>query len=179
MKLRSFLGGVHPAPAKGRTGNSPIATAPLPPKVVIPLAQGGAPCEPLVKVGDTVLAGQKIGDSQAFVSAPVHASISGKVTALESVACPTGRSSLAVVIESDSQDSWINTGGRSLADLSAADVKDLIREAGLVGMGGAMFPTQMCIRDSCSPAPRALCGTAALFLPLRCFAADQVPTKKG
>ncbi len=92
MKLRSFLGGgVHPAPAKGRTGNSPIATAPLPPKVVIPpLAQGGAPCEPLVKVGDTVLAGQKIGDSQAFVSAPVHASISGKVTALESVACPHG-----------------------------------------------------------------------------------------
>lgn len=143
MKLRSFLGGVHPAPAKGRTGNSPIATAPLPPKVVIPLAQGGAPCEPLVKVGDTVLAGQKIGDSQAFVSAPVHASISGKVTALESVACPTGRSSLAVVIESDSQDSWINTGGRSLADLSAADVKDLIREAGLVGMGGAMFPTHV------------------------------------
>ncbi|NLG86002.1 MAG: electron transport complex subunit RsxC [Firmicutes bacterium] len=149
MALKTFLGGVHPAPSKGRTGDRPIVTAPLPQKVVIPLAQGGAPCEPVVKVGDMVQAGQKIGDSQAFVSAPVHASISGKVTAIESVLCPTGRTSLAVVIEGDGSDTWIDSQGRSLDDLSPADIKSIVREAGLVGMGGAMFPTHVKI----SPPP--------------------------
>lgn len=150
MGLRTFVGGVHPAPSKGRTGDSPVVTAPLPQKVVIPLAQGGAPCDPLVKVGDKVQVGQKIGESQAFVSAPVHASISGNVTAIEPVACPNGRTSLAVVIESDGNDIWLNTtGGSSLDAMSPADIKGLVREAGLVGMGGAMFPTHVKI----SPPP--------------------------
>lgn len=143
MGLRTFLGGIHPAPSKDRTGSSPVVTAPLPQKVIIPLAQGGAPCEPLVKVGDTVLTGQKIGDSQAFVSAPIHASISGKVIAIKSVTCPTGRSSLAVVIESDGNDTWVDTNGSTLDNLSLTDIKSLVREAGLVGMGGAMFPTHV------------------------------------
>ncbi|NLY50611.1 MAG: hypothetical protein GX062_06375, partial [Firmicutes bacterium] len=83
MELRSFRGGVHPDPSKDRTASSHIQVAPLPGRVVIPLAQGGAPCEPLVKKGDSVLAGQKIGESQSFVSAPVHASVSGKVVGIE------------------------------------------------------------------------------------------------
>jgi electron transport complex protein RnfC len=149
MALRTFLGGIHPDPSKGRTADSPIAAASLPKKVVIPLAQGGAPGDPLVKVGDTVLAGQKIGESQAFVSAPVHASISGKVTAITDADCPTGRTSLSVVIEGDGSDSWVDCQGSNLDDLTPEDIKKLVKEAGLVGMGGAMFPTHVKI----SPPP--------------------------
>lgn len=149
MVLRTFPGGIHPAPSKDKTGDSPIVTAPLPQKVVIPLAQGGAPCEPLVKVGDTVQTGQKIGESQAFVSAPVHASVTGKVTAIDTAACPNGRTCLAVTVESDGRDMWANTKESTLADLSPADIKNLVRESGLVGMGGAMFPTHVKI----SPPP--------------------------
>ena len=90
-----------------------------------------------------MLTGQKIGDSQAFVSAPIHANISGKVIAIKSVTCPTGRSSLAVVIESDGNDTWVDTNGSTLDNLSLTDIKSLVREAGLVGMGGAMFPTHV------------------------------------
>ncbi|MDK2927030.1 MAG: H+/Na+-translocating ferredoxin:NAD+ oxidoreductase subunit [Bacillota bacterium] len=143
MELRTFLGGVHPAPSKGRTAASPIEAAPLPKRVVIPLVQGGAPCEPLVKQGDAVLAGQKIGESKAFVSAPVHASISGKVTAIETHLLPTGREALAVVIEGDESDTWVETKGHALDGLTVEDLKALIREAGLVGMGGAMFPAHV------------------------------------
>lgn len=143
MELRSFVGGVHPAPSKDRTGGSPIQAAPLPKRVLIPLAQGGAPCEPLVKKGDAVLAGQKIGESKAFVSAPVHASISGQVVGIETHLLPTGREGQVVVIEGDGTDTWAQTSGRSLDELTVEDLKALIREAGLTGMGGAMFPTHV------------------------------------
>ncbi|HKM38954.1 MAG TPA: electron transport complex subunit RsxC [bacterium] len=163
MKLRTFLGGVHPAPAKDRTKDSLIMTAPLPSKVVIPLAHGGAPCEPAVEVGDMVLAGQKIGDNDAFVSAPVHASISGRVSAIKPMPCPTGRSSLSVIIESDGQDSWIKSQGGIQPDLTAEGIKNLIRKAGLVGMGGAMFPTHVKV----SPPPGKAC-TAVIVNGAEC-----------
>lgn len=143
MELRTFRGGVHPAPSKERTAGSPIQAAPLPGRVVIPLVQGGAPCEPLVKKGDAVLTGQKIGESKAFVSAPVHASISGKVAGVESCLAPTGREVPAVIIEADGSDTWVETAGRNLDEMTVQELKALIREAGLVGMGGAMFPTHV------------------------------------
>lgn len=143
MELRTFLGGVHPAPAKERTAGSPIQAAPLPKRVVIPLAQGGAPCDPLVNKGDAVLAGQKIGESKAFVSAPVHASISGKVVGIETCLLPTGREAPAVIIEGDGADTWVDSAGSTLEELSVESLRALIREAGLVGMGGAMFPTHV------------------------------------
>lgn len=78
MGAANFRGGVHPEYRKELTASLAITAASIPQKVVIPLHQHtGAPCEPLVKVGDPVKTGQKIGDSEAFVSAPVHASISG------------------------------------------------------------------------------------------------------
>jgi electron transport complex protein RnfC len=143
MELRSFRGGVHPDPSKDRTASSHIQVAPLPGRVVIPLAQGGAPCEPLVKKGDSVLAGQKIGESQSFVSAPVHASVSGKVVGIETRLIPTGREVPCVVIESDGADTWVETEAQDLEVMTGDDLKAVIREAGLVGMGGAMFPTHV------------------------------------
>jgi electron transport complex protein RnfC len=83
MRARTFKGGIHPPQNKHRSENRAIETMPLPSRVVIPLQQHtGAPCNALVKEGDVVAAGQKIGESTGFVSAPVHASISGKVTAV-------------------------------------------------------------------------------------------------
>jgi len=83
MRTKTFHGGVHPPENKHWTEASAIEVMPLPRKVVIPLQQHtGSPCEPLVKEGDEVRAGQKIGESTGFVSAPVHASICGRVTAV-------------------------------------------------------------------------------------------------
>ena len=83
MRTKTFRGGVHPPENKHWTEAKAIEVMPLPRKVVIPLQQHtGAACEPVVKEGDTVTAGQKIGESTGFVSSPVHASISGTVTAI-------------------------------------------------------------------------------------------------
>ncbi|MGB4607899.1 MAG: electron transport complex subunit RsxC, partial [Sedimentibacter sp.] len=83
-KLFTFKGGVHPPHSKSLTQNVPIEEIPAPNLVVIPLSQHiGAPCDPLVAVGDTVKVGQKIGDSKAFVSVPVHSSVSGTVKKIE------------------------------------------------------------------------------------------------
>jgi electron transport complex protein RnfC len=80
MRAKTFRGGVHVPENKHWTSDKPIETMPLPRRVIVPLLQHtGAPCEPLVKEGDEVKAGQKIGEAKAFISAPVHASISGKV----------------------------------------------------------------------------------------------------
>jgi len=78
--FKSFLGGVHPKDGKSYTSGKAIVAAPIPIKAIIPMRQHiGAPCTPVVKVGDTVKKGQVIGESDAFVSSPIHASISGKV----------------------------------------------------------------------------------------------------
>ncbi|MGE5560627.1 MAG: electron transport complex subunit RsxC [Chloroflexota bacterium] len=146
MEKRTFAGGAHPHENKDKTAKLPIEAARMPSRVIIPLSQHvGAPCEPLVKVGDTVAVGQKIGDSQAFVSAPVNASVSGKVTAIEPLLSPGGANVMSIVIESDGLDTiaeGIAPRG-DLASLSADEIKAIIREAGIVGMGGAGFPTHV------------------------------------
>ena len=92
-----FKGGVHPEYRKELTASLAVTTPPVPQKVVIPLQQHiGAPCEPLVEVGDLVKTGQKIGQSESFVSAPVHASISGQVTAIGLYNHPLGRKITAI-----------------------------------------------------------------------------------
>jgi Na+-translocating ferredoxin:NAD+ oxidoreductase subunit C len=101
---RSFRGGVHP-PHHKTTEGLPIERFPAQSVVVIPVYQHiGAPCEPLVAVGDRVLMGQKIADCDARVTAPVHSSVSGKVTAIEMRPHPNRRDTLAVVIENDGLD---------------------------------------------------------------------------
>ena len=145
--IHSFKGGVHPPYRKAP--EIPVTVVAPPAQVVIPMAQHiGAPCQPLVKKGDTVLMGQKIGENPAPVSAPVHSPVSGKVVAVEPRPHPLGGLAMAVVIENDGLD----TPCTDLAPLSAEELKDpeailnRIREAGVVGMGGAMFPTAFKIR---------------------------------
>ena len=131
--------GVTLAENKSHT-EKPIETLPLPEKVIIPLQQNiGAPCVATVKRGAKVLTGQKIGDSERFVSAPVHATISGEVSATTMVINPpTGQLVPALVIASDGEDNWVK-----LEDLSVKEILGKIREAGMVGMGGATFPTHV------------------------------------
>ncbi|HHX87452.1 MAG TPA: electron transport complex subunit RsxC [Firmicutes bacterium] len=141
-----FKGGVHPEYYKEYTASLAVVPMGSPEQVVIPLQQHiGAPCEPLVKPGEKVLAGQKIGESKNFVSAPVHASVSGEVTAIGPYAHPSGQMVEAVTIESDGQDLWEQPPSPSgdWEVLSPDEIRRLIREAGIVGLGGAAFPAHV------------------------------------
>lgn len=128
------------------TATSPIEPVSLPDKVVIPLQQHlGAPCNALVKRGDKVLTGQKIGDSDRFVRAPVHATISGEISSTMTVINPpSGQLVEALVITSDGEDKWVEMeAAKDLGELSVEEILTRIREAGLVGLGGATFPTHV------------------------------------
>ena len=141
---RSFFGGVHPKGFKELSCEAPIV--PLRPKLVsIAMSQHiGKPCTPLVKVGDRVTLGQKIGDGQGLC-VPVHASVSGTVVAVEMRPTPAGTNGMCVVIESDGRDTLCPTVKKreSIRDLSPEELTAIIREAGITGMGGAGFPTNV------------------------------------
>ncbi|MBE7021165.1 MAG: electron transport complex subunit RsxC [Ruminococcaceae bacterium] len=145
MKL-TFKGGVHPPSTKGLTKDLPIKVLKAPEKLYVPLRQHiGAPCEPTVLVGDAVKKGQLIGKSDSFVSAPVHSPVSGKVIAIEACYHPSGVKAPAVVIENDFQDEWdpeIKPVG-DYTSLSKQQIRDAVKNAGIVGMGGAAFPTHV------------------------------------
>ena len=146
MGAANFRGGVHPEHRKELTASLAITAATIPRKVVIPLQQHiGAPCEPLVKVGDAVKVGQMIGDSEAFVSAPVHASISGTVAAIEPYNHPLGRKVTAIIIEGDGRDEWCSElePVEKVDDLSPEEIRARLRSAGIVGLGGAAFPAHV------------------------------------
>lgn len=143
----SFLGGVHPKDNKSYTRDLPVQKFPEPDTVVISMSQHiGVPCEPLVKKNDTVKKGQKIGDN-AGLCVPVHASVSGIVKAVEARPHSSGVTVMSVVIENDHQDSLcedIQPRTQEAVDaLSAQELIGIIREAGIVGMGGASFPTHV------------------------------------
>jgi len=139
-KIRSFRGGIHP-PSLKLTAGKPIERAIIPPSVTILLHQhAGSPCKPLVNEGEEVKAGQKIGDSDAFVSAPVHASISGVVKEISMQPSPTGREVQGIVIESDGRDDWVRMGELNPENSPKREILARIREAGVVGLGGG-YPT--------------------------------------
>lgn len=142
----TFRGGIHPPHFKEQTEKSPIQEAFLPEEVIIPLHQHiGAPCEPTVKVGDMVKVGQKIGDTKAFVSAPIHSSVSGIVTKITKHNTPTGAKVKSVVIKSDGKQE-ISEEVQAKGDLESLEkdeILKIVREAGLTGMGGAGFPTHV------------------------------------
>ena len=124
----------------------PIELLPLPQKVVIPLQQHiGAHCAATVRKGDRVLTGQIIGNSDDFVSATVHATVSGEVSAVCTTVSPAmGHLISALVIESDGQDEWVQLEVPSNPkEIPIEDILDLLRDAGVVGMGGATFPTRV------------------------------------
>lgn len=139
---RLFFGGIHPSYRKELSVKVTPSVAVIPKQVVIPMLQHiGVPCVPLVKVGDKVLRGQKIGDGEGLC-VPVHASVSGTVIAVEPRPHPLGKMVTAVVIENDFQDTTIPPRA-SFGNAEAMDpdtILGLIREAGIVGMGGAAFP---------------------------------------
>lgn len=144
MTSVTFKGGVHPPEFKELTEHHAIKDMPLPQTVVIPLVQHiGAPCKPLVKVGDTVLTGQLIGEMGGFVSAPVHASISGKVKKVAEREVVSGQTAVCIEIEGDGEDTWVEgcNLNRNLDNLSATEIVEIIKNAGIVGLGGAGFPT--------------------------------------
>ena len=139
---RLFFGGIHPKYNKEMSKTVTDFQTIIPKQVVIPMQQHiGAPCQPLVAVGDRVLRGQKIGDGEGLC-VPVHASVSGTVVAIEPRPHTSGRMINAIVIENDFQDETIPeiACDLPLEQLDAETVLHTIREAGIVGMGGAAFP---------------------------------------
>jgi electron transport complex protein RnfC len=159
--VKSFRGGVHPDDRKRFTAAKAIEIAPVPDKVIIPVRQHiGAPCAPVVKVGDLVKKGQVIAEAGGFVSSPIHASTSGKVAEIADYPHPVFGSCSAIVIESDGQDEWVEglPLTRDWHTMEPAAIKDAIRQAGLVGMGGATFPTHV----KMSPPPEKTLDTFIL-----------------
>ncbi len=147
-KLWRFHGGIHLPEEKHLSNREPLLDAPLPSQLVIPLQQHiGAPARACVVVGERVLKGQVIGEPQGYISAPVHASSSGVVSAIEPrpLPHPSGLRGLCVVIDTDGDDAWAALpepiGAFEKAD--AAILRERIRASGIVGMGGASFPSSV------------------------------------
>jgi len=147
-RLYRFHGGLVLAGHRELTVTAHISPADIPPLLVLPLLQHiGEPAEALVKPGDRVQTGEMIARPGGTVSAPVHASGSGTVVAVEPrpVPHPSGLSADCIVIETDGRDQWLESAG-DLSDYRSADPQILlerIREAGIVGLGGAGFPTRV------------------------------------
>ena len=142
MKKHLFFGGIHPKYNKEMSLGVTDFHSIVPAQVVIPMQQHiGAPCQPLVSMGDKVLKGQKIGDGEGLC-VPVHASVSGTVVAIEPRPHTSGRMVNAIVIENDKTDTEAEFSPLTapLEELTEDQILHAIREAGIVGMGGAAFP---------------------------------------
>ena len=145
----TFPGGIHPDSRKEATSGKPIELLKAPEKVILPVSMHiGAPCTPLVKAGDHVCLGQKIADSTAPVSAPVHATVSGTVTEVAPRLHPNGSMVLSAVIENDGLDTPDpSVHPLDIDTMSQDEIIAAIREAGIVGHGGAAFPTHVKIQS--------------------------------
>lgn len=146
MKGNKFPGGIHPFYGKEFTEGGKTETLPLPDKVVIPLSQHiGAPCKPLMTIGAMVKKVELIGETTGVIAAPIHASLSGKITNIGPSPHPGGNQILSMTIESDKKDEWI--GGfeehPDTLDIDIETIKKIIHKAGIVGLGGAAFPTHV------------------------------------
>ena len=142
--LEGWYGGVHPVEGKEPTEAKPLVKFPVPQTVVIPLSMHlGAPANAIVSVGDYVKKGQKIGEAAGFISAPVHSSVSGTVVAIEDRPHATRGMCQSIVIANDGKDLLDDSikPNKDLEELTAADIIDIVKNAGIVGMGGAGFPT--------------------------------------
>ena len=146
MSVLTFKGGLHPDDKKIFTKDKPIIEIAASKEMVYPVSQHiGAPCEPIVKVGDYVKVGQCIADSTAFVSAPIHSTVSGTVTKIEKRRHPNGQMVNSIIIENDN----LNTLSEDIyrrddfEKLSKEEKLKIIRDCGLVGLGGAGFPTKV------------------------------------
>jgi electron transport complex protein RnfC len=146
--LLTFKGGIHPNEQKQYTENIPITYLNPSPKseMIFPLVQHlGVPCEPIVSVGQRVLLGEKIGDSNAFISSPVHTSVSGIVKEIRPHMTVMGTIVNSIIIENDGelQEHENIKPGKNYNEFSREEILTTIREAGIVGLGGAGFPTHV------------------------------------
>ncbi len=146
-KIYGFHGGIHPPENKHQSVRTPIADAGIPPELVIPLSQHiGTPAGVVVTLGQHVLKGQVIAEAQGFVSVPKHAPTSGTIHAIEDrlIAHPSGHFAPCIVIIPDGKDEWIECkGSPDYQALDKLQLIDLIRNAGIAGMGGAGFPSSV------------------------------------
>ncbi len=146
IRLFKFKGGVKPNPNKTQSTQLPIAQAPLVARYIVPLHQsvGGTP-RPVVQVGDHVLKGQRLGEADGWVSAAVHAPTSGTVIEIgpHIVPHPSGLTTECVVIEADGRDQWIERQPFDMAGATPESVREYLRDMGIVGMGGAVFPSHV------------------------------------
>ena len=161
LMSRGFAGGVHPPEFKTKTEHKAIENYPVPGFVVIPLQQHiGAPSEALVNEGDAVKTCDAVSKPKGFVSVPSHASISGKVKSITSFPHPLGQAVPSVLIEGDGTDTW-NGNVKEDSGYESLSVDEMLRriaDAGLVGLGGAAFPTHVKL----SPPPEKKIDTALL-----------------
>ncbi|WP_290701857.1 electron transport complex subunit RsxC [Amphritea sp.] len=147
VRVHSFHGGIHPPENKKQSTGAPITMAPVPSRIVLPLQQHiGLPADPVVKVGERVLKGQLVAEAIGRISANIHASTSGVVTAIESHPVPhmSGMPADCLIIEADGNDEWIEHQGlEDYTQLPKPELIEFIRQAGVAGMGGAGFPTDV------------------------------------
>lgn len=145
LNVWDIHGGIHPPERKALSNRTPVRQVPLPARLVLPLAQHlGAPAEPCVIPGEQVLKGQVIAEASGFVSAPLHAPTSGTVSFIGPQPYPhiSGIPAPAIVIESDGLDQWIELQPRTdYRQLPPSELLEIIRQAGVSGLGGAGFPT--------------------------------------
>ncbi|MCM1386443.1 MAG: electron transport complex subunit RsxC [Bacillus sp. (in: Bacteria)] len=143
MAKLTFLGGIHPYDGKDISKDKPIKEILPKGDLVYPLSQHiGAPAKPIVEKGDHVLTGQKIAEASGFVSAPVYATVSGTVKAIEPRRVVTGDSVMSIIVENDGLYEEVEYAPvKPLTDMSKEEIIERIKEAGIVGMGGAGFPT--------------------------------------
>ncbi len=145
MALLTFKGGIHPPDHKELSSGVSVKEASLPSQVLIQLSQHiGAPCKCVVQIGQEVKKGDLIGEPTGFVSAPVHSSVSGKVVALMDIPNAMGRMVPAVVIDNNGKEEWTQLRDNpDYMKLTPEELKGKIKDAGIVGMGGATFPTHV------------------------------------
>ena len=146
MIKRSFSGGIHPDYNKNSTRYLNIEDFPAPEKIFLPLSQHiGAPAIPLVAVGEQVFLGQKIAEGDGDISSAIHASVSGTVEDIRPILHPTGAMVTAIIIKNDGADKKAPSGKRGvkLEKITPDKIVKIVKEAGIVGMGGAMFPTHV------------------------------------
>ena len=151
-QLWTFPGGLHLPDEKALSNHVPLASAPLPRRLIIPLRQHiGAPAKPVIAVGDRVLKGQLIGEAQGRLSATIHASSSGTVIAIEERPVPhaSGMSAPCILIETDGEDAWAELPPPLSTRPDPEVLRERIRWAGIVGLGGAAFPSSVKL----TPAP--------------------------
>lgn len=145
--VHDFHGGIHPPEMKHLSNGTDIAPGPLPAQLILPLNMHiGAPAKPLVEPGDRVLKGQMIAEPTGAVSAAIHAPTSGTVSAIgpRPIQHPSGMDAICIVIDTDGKDEWITHSGMSdYTEQSPGELVDIIRHAGIAGMGGAGFPTSI------------------------------------